>query len=295
MPRRYQDIYPSTPLLDSANLTRPSATELLTLEYFEAQPASMPAEVFAQHHVLLNLQSEPHRVENWREGEHRDFTFHKNEIVVTPAGVKSGWRWHAPSKVIVVTLDPERFQAFAQSELGILLTGKQLADLPQFADSDICQAGVQLKEALASREVGSEIMFEALARVFLIKLIQKYGHRLDDEAEYTKGFTARRHKQVLDYVTEHYGQSITLETLAEIANLSPSHFSRVFKRTIGQSPMQFLMAFRIERAKEALRRFDTPMIDISMSCGFSDQAHFSRVFKQIEGVSPTRYRQSQTP
>ncbi len=294
MPRRYQDIYPSTPLLNSATLKRPSATELLTLEYFEAEPATMPTEAFAQHHILLNLLEEPHRVENWRDGQHRDFTFHKDEIVVTPAGVESGWRWHARSKVIVVTLDPDRLEAFAHSELGVLLTGKQLADLPQFTDPDICQAGVQLRDALASREVGSEIMFEALARVFLVKLIRRYGRRLEDEAEYSKGFTARHHKRVLDYVTEHYGGSITLEALAGIANLSPSHFSRVFKQTIGQSPMQFLTAFRVERAKEALRRRDVPLIDISIECGFSDQAHFSRVFKQIEGKSPTAYRQSLT-
>ena len=84
MPRRYQDIYPSSPLLDSAALARPSAAELLTLEYFEAEPATMPTEVFDQHHILLNLRERPHRVENWRDGAHRDFTYHKDEIIVTP-------------------------------------------------------------------------------------------------------------------------------------------------------------------------------------------------------------------
>ncbi len=292
MPRRYQDIYPSQPILDSANLSRPSAAELLTLEYFEAEPAEMPVDVYAQHHILLNLRDEPHRVENWRDGEHRDFTFRRHEIVVTPAGVQSGWRWHDKSRVIVITLDPDKLERFAQSELGVLLTGAQLKDLPQFTDADICQAGLQLKDPLANPDIGSDVMFESLARVFLIKLIQKYGQRIEDEPDYAKGFTARHYKRVLDLVAARYGSSIPLEDMAREAGLSPSHFSRLFKETIGKSPMQFVMAYRVERAKEALARFDTPLIEIALSCGFADQAHFSRIFKQSEGTTPRAYRQS---
>ena len=90
---RYQEVYPSPPLLDSDSAAGGRAEELLTLEYFEAEPASMPTRTFDQHHVLLNLKAEPHRVENWRDGVHRDFEFRENEIVVTPAGIESGWRF----------------------------------------------------------------------------------------------------------------------------------------------------------------------------------------------------------
>ena len=71
MGTRYQDIYPSSPLIDSAAIARPSAADLLTLEYFEAEPDAMPTKVFDQHHVLLNLKDEPHRVE--KHSLHRSF------------------------------------------------------------------------------------------------------------------------------------------------------------------------------------------------------------------------------
>ena len=174
MPRRYQDVYPESPLINSDNVGRPMAGELLTLEFFEAAPGEMPASVFSQHHILINLQETPHRVENWRDASYRDFIYQKNEIIVTPAGVKSGWKWHAKSKVIVVTLEPEQLNKFAQSELGILLTKKQLQDIPQFVDEDITQASVMLMDALGSR-LGSAVMFESFARIFLTKLLQKYG------------------------------------------------------------------------------------------------------------------------
>ena len=63
MTRRYQDIYPSRPILDSAAKFATPVTDLMTLEYFEAEPAIMEEAVFAQHHVLLNLREAPHRVE----------------------------------------------------------------------------------------------------------------------------------------------------------------------------------------------------------------------------------------
>jgi AraC family transcriptional regulator len=291
MSKRYQDIYPSAALLDSAQIIRrPSALALLTVEYFEAEPASMPHEVFSQHHILINLKDEPHRVENWRDDEHRDFIYHKYEIVVTPAGVKSGWHWHARSKVIVITLQPKQLEHFTQSELGVLLSDAQLKNLPQFMDEDISQAGLQLLEALKTETLGSQLMFESLARVFLVKLIQKYGQMRNDQPEFRKGFTAKHYKRVLELVSNRYGETITLEDMAREAGLSPHHFSRLFKETIGKSPMQYVTAHRIEAAKKLMANSTNPMIDVALCCGFADQAHFSRTFKQLEGITPKEYR-----
>jgi AraC family transcriptional regulator len=286
---QYQNIYPSKPLIQSSNLVRPIAADLLTLEYFEAEPASMPIDKYEQHHIILNLREEPHRLENWRDGEHRDFIYHKNEIIVTPAGVESGWRWHVKSKCIIITLDPAKFEKFAQTELGILLSTGQLKNLPQFLDEDITQSGIQLLEALKC-ELGSQVMFESFARIFLTKLILKYGLQAS-EYEFSKSFTAQHYKQVLDYIAVNYSHNILLEDLAAKADLSPSHFSRLFKQTIGQSPYQFLTSYRIEQAKKMLDNSNAVMVDIAINCGFSDQAHFSRVFKKIAGLTPKQYRQ----
>ena len=284
----YQDIYPCEPLIQSIDLVRPTAADLLTLEYFEAEPASMPTDRYSQHHIILNLKDEPHRLENWRDGEHRDFTYHKNEIIVTPAGVESGWKWHVKTKCVIITLDPARFEQFAQTELGILLSTEQLKDLPQFLDEDITQSGIQLKESLQC-DLGSQVMFESYARIFLTKLILKYGLQAE-EYDFSKSFTAQHYKQVLDYIAVNYSNNILLEDMTAQANLSPSHFSRLFKQTIGQSPYQFLMAYRVEQAKKMLDKPNALMIDIALYCGFSDQAHFSRTFKKIEGLTPKQYR-----
>ncbi|MEM8918083.1 MAG: AraC family transcriptional regulator [Pseudomonadota bacterium] len=288
--KTYQDSYPSDPLVRSKDILRPRAADLVTLEFFEAEPADMPAQIYDQHHILINLRDEPQRVENWRDGEHRDFTYQRNEIVVTPAGVESGWRWHVRSKVIVITILPTELQRFAERELGMLLTDQQLLDMPQFEDADITSAAELLLEALQSRDTGSEIMYESLARVFTVKLLQKYGDESAEDIRFSKAFTAQHYKRVLDFVADNFGQSLTIEQLAQEAGLSESHFSRLFKRTIGDSPYQFLMRYRLERSEEMLADRRRPLSDIALACGFSDQAHFSRLFKQYCGQTPSQRR-----
>lgn len=288
MPNRYQDIYPESPITEGRANDSLSAQQLLTLEYFEAEPSEMPKQVFAQHHILINLHSEPHRVENWRDDQHRDFTYHENEIIVTPAGTSSGWKWHSKSKVIVITLEPLAFEQFAKQNLNIGLTETQLKDVPQFVDKDLTQSAVMLRDALHS-EMGSAVLFESYARIFLTKLIQSYGLERDEDYAFTRSFTSTHYKAVLDYVTAHYSQSIPIEILAEQTHLSTYHFARLFKQTIGLTPHQFVIQFRIDRAKEMLNRPNPVLFEVALSCGFSDQAHFTRVFKQFEGLTPKQY------
>ena len=93
------------------------------------------------------------------------------------------------------------------------------------------------------------------------------------------------------YIQEQYQQNITVEDLAGVAAMSVAHFSRQFKKATGQSPMAFVVAYRIEQAKKKLSNPQIPLIDIALECGFADQSHFNRVFKKHQGTTPKAYRQ----
>ncbi len=290
MPRRYEEIYPSLPLLNSDEKEHPSAAALMSVRYFQAEPDTMPEEVFSEHHVLLNLQENPHRVQNRRDGEMRDFTLYKNDIIVTPAGMRSGWRWFAKSDVIIVTLDPEKVAHFAQTELGLLLDNQQLKDLPQFSDADLCAAGVMLRDALAGDDISSGVMFEAMSRVLLVKLLLRYGKRHPEEVALSARFTSAHYARVLAYIRKHLDQTISVDALASEAGMSPSHFARLFKETMGSTPMQYVLAYRVEQARKMLTEPERPLAEIAAACGFADQAHFSRSFKQVSGQTPRAFR-----
>ena len=294
MSLKYADIYPSEPLLSSDAMQRPSAAGLMSVRYFKADPDQMPEEVFTEHHVLLNLQETGHRVKNWRDGTLRDFVFCKDEVIVTPAGMRSGWQWYGQSNVIVITLQPDKVQHFAQTELGMLLAPEQFLDLPQFSDPDLCAAGIILRDALETQDMSSFVMFEAMSRVFLVKLLQKYGKRREEDVELSARFTSTHFQKVLAYVQDRLDQTITVDQMASEAGMSPSHFARVFKETLGSTPMQYVMAFRIEQAMKMMDDPSRPLGDIALDCGFSDQAHFTRSFKQVVGQTPRAFRAAKT-
>ncbi len=290
MPRRYQEIYPSLPLLNSDEMEHTSAAALMSVRYFQAEPDAMPEDVFAEHHIVLNLQANAHRVQNIRDGVMRDFTLEKDDIIVTPAGMRSGWRWFAKSDVIIVTLDPARVEKFAQTELGMLLDRQQFHDEPQFSDPDLCAAGVMLRDALESDDISSGVMFEAMSRVLLVKLLQRYGKRRPEEVALSAKFTSDHYKRVLAVIRARLDQTISVEDLAREAGMSPSHFARVFKETLGSTPMQYVLAYRIEQAIAMMEDATRPLGDIALACGFADQAHFSRSFKQVTGQTPRQFR-----
>jgi AraC family transcriptional regulator len=97
-------------------------------------------------------------------------------------------------------------------------------------------------------------------------------------------------RQVTDFISYNYSRDIKLAELAQVAGMSSFHFAREFKRTTGTTPHQYLIKFRIERAKALLAKRDLPLIEVSLRSGFSHQSHFTRLFRRVTGTTPHSYR-----
>ena len=91
-----------------------------------------------------------------------------------------------------------------------------------------------------------------------------------------------------DYVQHHLAERIPLQTLAELAGLSPWRFSIVFRQHIGVPPHRYISLRRIERARELLQK-GMSAAAVADACGFYDQSHFSRHFKHHCGMTPGQY------
>ena len=83
----------------------------------------------------------------------------------------------------------------------------------------------------------------------------------------------------------------TIENMAELSNLSKEHFHKLFKKEIGQSPIQFLRFLRLEKAKELLETTNLRIKEIICAVGIHNQAHFVRDFKKAYVFKPNEYRQ----
>ena len=106
------------------------------------------------------------------------------------------------------------------------------------------------------------------------------------------GLPPRILRRVDEYIDVHLGETIRLDALAEIADLSPSHFSRMFKQSRGVSPGDYLLRRRVERTMELLSGTDLTLAEIALAVGFSDQSHCSRSFRKLTGICPSEYRSS---
>jgi len=286
----YQDVYPTPALLRSSDVVAPFVDDIMALEYFEAEPAGMRSEIFEQHHVVLNLCDKPHRVQNRRSGDLHDFTFIKDDIVVTPRGMRSSWYWHDRSKCIIVTLRPEGLARFASAQFGIELTDMQLHEGVKLRNSELIALGSLALCELSSASF-SVTSYRAITQAFLVELLKSYAIP-QHEGRNVRVLTARQLKAVMEYMRENISNEIFIEDLASQAGVSLFHFARLFKSTTGQTPHQTLLSRRVEHSKRLIRNSNRTLVEIALSCGFADQAHFSRTFKQSTGVSPSVFRKS---
>ncbi|HTH05242.1 MAG TPA: AraC family transcriptional regulator, partial [Ilumatobacteraceae bacterium] len=98
-----------------------------------------------------------------------------------------------------------------------------------------------------------------------------------------------------DLVDRRYAEPLTVADLAREAGLSPAHFSREFHRTFGESPHQYLLTRRLERAAALLRNTDRTVTQVCLDVGWSSVGSFTTSFRRIHGRSPTEYRASLPP
>ena len=107
-----------------------------------------------------------------------------------------------------------------------------------------------------------------------------------------RGETVSRLAPVFAFIAAHFGERVTLAQLAQLAHLSPAHFSTTFRRVTGLSPFQYLHRYRLQHAKELLGDRDASVAQVASTAGFPDPFYFARAFKRSEGLSPTQYRQA---
>ena len=145
-------------------------------------------------------------------------------------------------------------------------------------------------EMLSMRVPGNSERVTALMHLFAAYLVEKYTDAASEKPEYRGGLPIGKLRKVEDYVRERLAEDISVESLAQLLELSPFHFSRVFKQATGMPPLQFVRRKRITRAQQLIRETSRSVIEIGLEVGYTSPSHFAQVFRRVVGVAPTEFR-----
>ena len=96
--------------------------------------------------------------------------------------------------------------------------------------------------------------------------------------------------RVIEHLHANLGEKFTVEVLAEVARLSPSHFTRIFRKETGKAPMEYVQALRLERSKKLLLAGGRTITEIALECGFGSSSYLSACFQKRYKITPREYQ-----
>ena len=135
------------------------------------------------------------------------------------------------------------------------------------------------------------LFMDSVEQAMAVTLVEGHAVRHRPVQIYRGGLGSARLRRIKELVHAKMGDDLSLDEMAQSIGLSTAHFARMFRKSTGETPHQFVLRQRVERAKAMLRVPDARVLDVAVACGFTTQQHFAQVFRDVSGVSPTQYRQ----
>ena len=243
--------------------------------------------------IVLILRTGSPSLFEWRDnGRDHHAELPPGSISLLPAGLRQAARVSRPLPGVasILEIDPS---FFARHISQIAKGGRiELIKRLNLNDPQICRLMETLRADISAGAPSGTLFGESIVMALSAHVAQKYSSLTTKLEPYRGGLSRARLNRVLEHINANLGENVPLETLAEVAGVNLYHFAKAFKQSVGESPHQYLLRRRIERAKEFLRNPQGSVIEASTRTGFVDQSHFSKVFRRIVGIAPSTYRDS---
>ncbi|HEX6479249.1 MAG TPA: AraC family transcriptional regulator [Ktedonobacteraceae bacterium] len=162
-----------------------------------------------------------------------------------------------------------------------------------FQDPLLAEIGLALWRELEQPTAAGKLYAQTAAQMLAVHLLCYYTSR-GVIKEPSQRLTHQQVRRVLDFIQDHLSQDLSLEALAQQAGFSSYHFARLFRQTTGESPHQFVLRQRIERAQHLLKERDVPLAHVALESGFANQSHLTQAFKRHLGLTPRAFRQDRS-
>ena len=247
-----------------------------------AQPTS---NIFHQSLALCLVEQGAYKVRhcgvNYSVGE--------GALLVAQSGeITSGDDFDGKAKYREFHCAPKALETIAE-EIGDRFRGGRIFQSPFMCDEFLCRHFLRFHTKMDSRPSAMES--SSLLREFVGEMILRYGNRPATTLHLGNEHWAV--KRVRDCLESRYAENLTLEELARIANLSPFHLIRVFRKEVGLPPHAYQTRVRSNCAKELLAKHAS-IGEAALNTGFFDQSHFTNHFRKVFGYPPGVYLKGST-
>jgi AraC family transcriptional regulator len=161
----------------------------------------------------------------------------------------------------------------------------------KFADSRLSALVAAARAEMVAGFPTGRLFLDSVEQAMAVTLVEGHAVRHRPVQTYRGGLGSARLRRIKELVHAKMGDDLSLDEMAQSIGLSTAHFARMFRKSTGETPHQFVLRQRVERAKAMLRVPDARILDVAVACGFTTQQHFAQVFRDVSGVSPSQYRQ----
>ncbi len=239
--------------------------------------------VWLNHTIFLHLNAPTH-FEVKPNGHWQQKEILPGQVSIVPAGEMTSARSSEPAECVMLSLDPAILAGNGLEE-------PQLPLVYGIEDRFIEGVCMALRAEVAEKGKSGPVYVDSLVQSLAMHLARQYGRPQTQAASSTQSHRPAI-RRAIEFIRANLGRQINLAEIAQAAKLSPFHFSRLFKESVGFSPHQYLLRQRIHRAKQLLLRGDLPTATIATEVGFYDQSHFGFHFKRITQMSPKRFAET---
>jgi len=267
--------------------SRKTAWEGISLEHLQFPALDISDVTAMSHHLTLQLGT-PKTVELKVNGKFSRQQMIPGNVCITPVQHLHAIRWQSEMEVLSMTLEP----SFVMKALQESVNPDRVELIMHRGHSDplIREILLALKVELEAGCPSGRLYGEAMGTALAVHLLKTYTTLQSTPFQSEDGLPQHKLTQVLEYIQAHLDQDIRLTDLAALTGVSQYHFCRLFKRSLGATPHQYVLQQRIERSKQLLKQKDLAIADIALMCGFKTQSHLTTLFRKSTGTTPRSFR-----
>ena len=251
-------------------------------------PAFEQPEVTALGHILSVHLSPAMELEHCSDSSWKRDCLQPQDICITPNGTAFQARWQDTAESIVIKFDNDWLDSIAEQVF--LSNSYQLTLQRCRKDELVYHLVLTLRNEVATNYSSGRLYYDSMLNTLGVHLVSKYSDRAQQFNLKKEGLSKTQLNTAISYIRDNYHRKLKLAEMAEATGLSEFYFDRMFKKSTGITPHQYLIGHRINCAKQMLSRENSTVTEIAGKCGFGTPSYFVKLFREVVGVTPKVYR-----